>query len=117
MLQRNLHELPPQRQHRFVATLQLHDIFARQIGKRRVFVKTHFGGTVELLQIGQLEGGIVFLLFHQIGHQHAELRAPVAHMVLADDFVPQKAQYARQAVADDGRTQVADVHFFGQVGR
>ena len=117
MLQRNFDKLPPQRQHRFIAALQLHDIFARQIGKRRIFVKTHFGGAVELLQIGQFEGGIVFLLFHQIGHQHAELRAPVAHMVLADDLVPQKVQHTRQAVTDDGRTQVADVHFFGQVGR
>ena len=64
VLQRNFDKLPPQSQQRFIAALQLHDIFARQIGKRRIFVKTHFGGAVELLQIGQLEGRIVFLLFH-----------------------------------------------------
>ena len=38
-------------------------------------------------------------------------------MVLADHRVAEELQYARHAVADDGRAQVADVHFLGQVGR
>ena len=97
--------------------MQFHHIFARGVGEIFVFVKTHFGVAVKLLQIRQTEIGIVLLLLRQIGNQHAKLRAPVAHMVLADDFVSQKAQYARQAVANDAGTQMPDVHFFGKIGR
>ncbi|MNE57873.1 hypothetical protein D3C80_1528630 [compost metagenome] len=36
-------------------------------------------------------------------------------MVLADHGVTEKLQYARHGIANDGRTQVANVHLFGQV--
>ena len=117
VLQRNVHEFAPPRQHGFIAALQFHHIFARGVGEIFVFVKTHFGVAVKLFQIRQTEIGIVLLLLRQIGNQHAKLRAPVAHMVLADDFVSQKAQHARQAVANDAGTQMPHVHFFGKVGR
>ena len=50
-----------------------------------------------------------------MGHQHAELRSPVADVVLAMDGVPLELEHARDAVADDGAAQVADVHLLGQV--
>jgi len=115
--ERNIDKLFPQRQHGFIAALQLHNVFARGVGKGRVFVKAHFGGAVKLLQIRQLKRGIVFLLLNQISDQHAELRTPVADVVLADDGVAHKFQHARNAVADDAGTQMANVHFLRQIGR
>ena len=97
--------------------MQLHNVFARGVGKGRVFVKSHFGGAVKLLQIRQLKRGIIFLLLNQISNQHAELRTPVADVVLTDDGVAHKFQHARNAVADDAGTQMADVHLFCQIGR
>jgi hypothetical protein len=47
--------------------------------------------------------------------QHAELGAPVAEVVLADHVGAEEAQHADQAVTDDGRAQVTDVHLFGDV--
>ena len=110
--ERNIDKLFPQRQNGFIAALQLHNVFARGVGKGRVFVKAHFGGAVKLLQIRQFERGVVFLLLDQIGDQHAELRTPVADVVLTDDGVAHKFQHARNAVADDAGTQMADVHLF-----
>ena len=115
--ERNIDKLFPQCQHGFIAALQLHNVFARSVGEGRVFVKAHFGGAVKLLQIRQFKRGIVFLLLNQISDQHAELRTPVADVVLTDNGIAHKFQHARNAVADDAGTQMADVHFFGQIGR
>ena len=56
-------------------------------------------------------------MFLQFGDQHAELGAPVPHVVLADDPVTLVFQYPRHGVADDGAAKVADVHLLGEVGR
>ena len=53
----------------------------------------------------------------QLGDQHAKLSAPVAHMVLANHIVALIFQQARQTVANNGGAQMADMHFFSQVGR
>ena len=47
----------------------------------------------------------------------AELRAPVAHVVVADDLGAAEFQQAADGLADHGRAQVADVHLLGGVGR
>ena len=49
--------------------------------------------------------------------QHAELRAPVADVVVGDDAVAEQAQHAREAVAENRGADVADVHRLGDVGR
>ena len=49
--------------------------------------------------------------------QHAELRAPVAEVVVRDDPVAQQAERAGQRIAQDGGADVADVHRLGHVGR
>ena len=49
--------------------------------------------------------------------QHAERRAPVADVVLADDAVAEEVEHAHQRVADDRGAQVADVHLLGDVRR
>ena len=50
-----------------------------------------------------------------MGDQHAELRAPVADVVLADDLVALELDHAAERVADDGAAQVSDVHLLGDV--
>ena len=92
--ERNIDKLFPQRQHGFIAALQLHNVFARGVSKGRIFVKAHFGSAVKLLQIRQLKRGIVFLLLDQISDQHAKLSTPVADVVLADNGVAHKFQHA-----------------------
>ena len=85
------------------------------VGELRGLVKAFFRGAVEVFQIGQLVAGD--RVFFQIGHQHAELGAPVAYVVLANHLVAEEFQYTGHAIANDGGAQVAHMHLFGQVGR
>ncbi len=48
--------------------------------------------------------------------EDAELGAPVAEMVVADDAIAEGAVDALEGIADDGRADVGDVHGFGDVG-
>ena len=79
-----------------------------------------FGGPVERFQVGQFTAqlALTFLgfLLLQIREKHAELCAPITHMILANHGVTEKFQSTHHGVADDGGAQVAHVHFFGQVG-
>ena len=52
----------------------------------------------------------------EVVDEHAELRAEVADVILADDGVAEELQHAGEGVADDGGAQVADVHLLGDVG-
>ena len=47
---------------------------------------------------------------------HAELRAPVADVIVADHFVAGEPQHPPQGVADHGGADMADVHRLGDVG-
>ena len=51
------------------------------------------------------------------GHQFAELAAPVADVVDPDRAVTESIVQALDCGTDDGRTQVADGHRLGDVGR
>ena len=46
---------------------------------------------------------------------HAELGAPVADVVVADNLVAEEPQHPAERVADHGRADVADVHRLGHV--
>ena len=48
---------------------------------------------------------------------HAELRSPVAQVVVADHMMAQGLEDPGQAVADHGRADVPHVHRLGDVGR
>ena len=50
-------------------------------------------------------------------NDHPELRAPIAKMIIANDFVPEKLRDARQRVAEHGAADVTDMHRFGNIGR
>ena len=52
----------------------------------------------------------------QVLDEHAELRPPIPHMVLADYAMIERFQRASQGVTDDGAAQVTDVHLLGHVG-
>ncbi|GIW82185.1 MAG: hypothetical protein KatS3mg105_3992 [Gemmatales bacterium] len=45
------------------------------------------------------------------------MRSPVAEVVVGDHLVSQETQQAGESIADNGAPQVADVHWFGNVGR
>ena len=47
---------------------------------------------------------------------HSELRPPITQMIVADHAVTKETQRVTQGVADDGRTDVTNVHRFGYVG-
>ena len=47
---------------------------------------------------------------------HAELRAPVADVIVADHVVAGELQHPAQRVADHRRADMADVHRLGDVG-
>ncbi|MCY1411307.1 hypothetical protein D9M71_266910 [compost metagenome] len=111
--QRDVLEACPQGQAVRVAGLQLDHQAAGEVGELFGLVKALLGGPVEILQVRQLVAGD--RVFLQVGHQHAELGTPVAHVVLADHGIAEELQDPRHAIADDGRAQVADVHFLGQV--
>ena len=114
--QRNAVEALPQSKAARLTGLQVNHTLARAVGKIFALVKALLGLTVEVFQIAQLGFGVDAVLFH-VGQQHAELGAPVAHVVLADHRVAEGFKHPGHGVADDGGTQVAHVHFLRQVGR
>src|SRR5262245_31537587 len=48
-------------------------------------------------------------------NDHSELRAPITEMIVADNRVAKKLQRAIEAFANDGGSNVADVHRLGNV--
>ena len=104
--------------------LQLHQLRARAVqgglAEARLFgIALGADGLVEALHLGQriaLEARPVQQRL-PADEQHAELRAPVAEVIVRDDPVAQQPQNARQRVAQDRRADVADVHRLGHVGR
>ncbi|MNZ37410.1 hypothetical protein D3C78_548550 [compost metagenome] len=111
--QRDVLEASPQLQAFRVAGLQLDHQATGTVGELFGFVEALFRCAVEVFQVRQLVAGD--RVFLQVGHQHAELGAPVADVVLTDHGVAEEFENAGHAVADDGRAQVADVHLLGQV--
>ena len=48
---------------------------------------------------------------------HAELRAPIAEMIVRDYFVPDETENSGKSVANDRRANMADVHRLGDIRR
>lgn len=76
-------------------------------------VKGGDGGGVAA-QFGCVPGGVG--MFVEVLDEHPELGAPVAEVVLPYDIAAEEPQDAGDAVTDDRRTEVPDVHFLGDVG-
>ena len=103
------------------ARLQPHHRPARLLLELVVLVEPRLGPLVEGDQVGDVERlgaaqGARRLLREQ-RDQHAELRAPVPHVVEARDGVAPQLEHARQCVSDDGGAEVPHVHLLGDVGR
>lgn len=81
-----------------------------------------FGGGIHVAVAADEFGDRVLLesLWVELGfpavQNHAELRAPVADVVVGDDGEAEKFRDAGERVAEDGGANVPDVHRFGDVG-
>ncbi len=102
-----------------LAALEQDDPTAAALGEVGVGVEELAGLPVELVEVAHAEGARVGrdADVEQVLDEHAERRAPVPDVVLAQDAVAEKAEDPGQRVADDGGAQVADVHLLGHVGR
>ena len=123
-------DLAPARERRLVAGLQGDDPGPRPVGERLVGVELGARHAVQPVERGDrrrtgfdLAGFEVGVAPPRLGvlvevlDQHPELGAPVAEVVLPDHGGAEVAEHPREAVADDRRAQVADVHLLGDVGR
>ena len=101
-----------------VARLQLDEFLLRRGehgGIRLGRCVAEFVESFELLErFGGQSGGVEVALVGP--DQLAELGAPVADVVVANDFRPVESKQAADGFANDRRAQVADVHLLGRVG-
>ena len=103
-------------------------MFAREFGNFRTFI---FSGRIvflivhylpdQTIQPGEFEDGIFLVRFlvekvFVPVQDHAELRAPIADVIVAYHVMAQESQRAAERVADDRRADVAHVHGLGHVG-
>src|SRR6266566_22794 len=75
-----------------------------------------------LISANQLGNGIAFQRFQieQIfptPDDHAELRPPIADVIVANNVVAEEFRDAREGVAQESAADVTDMHRLGHVGR
>jgi hypothetical protein len=102
-----------------VALLEFDEFVAAGVEHGGVGLGLGVDGFVEAEQFGDgvgVERGGVEQGFPAV-EDHAELGAPVADVVVGDDFVADEAGDAGEGVADEGGADVADVRGFGDVRR
>ena len=109
------------------AGLQFGGRLAGAVTEGRVFLRARGRGRIEPLQILQRDrafGGVGAVALEISGlafvfqrrDQQPHLEAPVAEVRVAPDGVAPETEQALQALADDRRAQVADVHRLGDIG-
>ncbi len=99
--------------------LKFDELFAALIFPVFAFLRFCRGEDVALFEVG--DGQVVALVIGQAfaiaDDEDAELRAPIAEVIIGDDGVAKRAEDAVDGVADDGGADVADVHLLGGVRR
>ncbi len=111
---------------RRLASLQRGRGLACAVAKRFVRLGARGGGWIERLQIlkrqpaeprreTRLIGEAAQFVLKRYDHQ-AHLKAPIAEMGVAPDFVAAKAEDALQAFADDRGAQMPHMHALGDIG-
>ena len=101
-----------------VAGLELDEFLVDGVEGGGVFLRAGGDEFVKALHFAERiggEGGGVALGFPRV-EEHAELRAPIADVVVAHDRVAEEGGDAGEGVAEDGGADVADVHRLGDVG-
>ena len=119
------HDLLPGGDGRRIAGLECNDPTAGPLGELRVAVVPRPGVPVQAVEpghgrragvLGRSTGGAEPVRpLPKVLDEHAELRAPIADVILAHDLVPTEVEDAGQRIADDRGAQVADVHLLGDV--
>jgi hypothetical protein len=110
---RQIDQDPPVLQRLRIARLQQDDARTRAIRERRITLELLARGLVELRELGDL--GVRRPQIDHVLDQHAERRAPVTDVVLAQDGVAAPFEHARERIADHRAAQVADVHLLRDV--
>ena len=101
------------------AVLEMDELEARPFEGRWGFAAGGVGGFVEAFEFFERvagEGGLVEEVAVAV-KDFAELRAPIAEVVVADDDSAAKGEEAANGLADHDRADVADVHLLRGVGR
>ena len=98
--------------HPLVSTLQGDNRAARAVREFGVRIKTLSRRSVEHFKVPKLRR--VFLHILEMRDEHAELRAPVSHVILPNHVVAKCLENARHGIPD-GRPQVPHMHFLGEV--
>jgi hypothetical protein len=117
MALRQFDDLAPEIERVLVAGLQQHDALSRAIRESSVAVEFRTRGAIELAELAHVGLRAALTDVEQMLDEHTERRAPIADVVLADDLVAQELEHSCERVADDRGTQVAHVHFLGDVRR
>jgi hypothetical protein len=101
----------------FVTALKLHDVCVGLRLEILFLVESFLGILVEGLEVCDLRFIFeeVWEAFVELGNEHAELSAPVAHVVYTVHFVAQELKDTADTIALDRGAQVAYVHVFGDV--
>ena len=112
-------QLPGAAAHR-IAALQFHHLLASRGLEDLIGIEALLGLAVKGHQITQIHriGRAERLRSHllEMGDQHAELGAPVTHMIEPQHRMAAELQHPRQGVADDRRAQMPHMHLLGDVG-
>ena len=115
--ERNIDKLFPTTPKRFHRRLSSFTTYSRAVSaKAGSSSKRTLAALVKLFPNQPAQTRHCLFAAQQISDQHVLNRTPVADVVLTDNGDAHKFQHARNAVADDAGTQVADVHFFGRLG-
>ena len=119
-LQAVRHELVPESPVLGIAGVELGGLGLRgRLDGRVAGLDSILGQAIQPGQLGHGIGGVSGLVAGVLPapEDHAELRAPVAQVVVADHLMAQGREDPGQAVADHGRADVPHVHRLGDVGR
>ncbi len=111
--------IAPNLQVLLVAALELDEFLARFVEHGRILFAGGVDQFIEALHFADgvlFERGFVEVLF-PADEQFAELRAPIADVVVGHDAMAEQTQDAREGIAKNGRANVTDVHRLGDIGR
>ena len=123
----NLVELMPRQLDHFIPNGEVFGVAALQLdelapGADEDGLVLFAGGVDEFVEALHLGEGVPakrvpIEVFLPADEQFAELRAPVADVIVGDNAVAEQPERLGQGIAENGRADVADVHRLGHVGR